>query len=65
MNEEEKLKKRVVKEDGVKLPDPNPEKKANKIIKKQDCRHPDLKNRFAAVRFLCIVLYTYYKNFFK
>ena len=31
MNEEEKLKKRVVKEDGVKLPDPNPEKKANKI----------------------------------
>lgn len=32
MNEEEKFKKRVVKEDGVKLPDPNPEKKANKII---------------------------------
>lgn len=32
MNEEEKFKKRVVKEDGTKLPDPNPEKKANKII---------------------------------
>ena len=33
MNEEEKFKKRVVKEESIKLPDPNPEKKANKIIK--------------------------------
>ena len=32
MNEEEKFKKRVVKEESIKLPDPNPEKKANKII---------------------------------
>lgn len=27
MNEEEKFKKRVVKEESIKLPDPNPEKK--------------------------------------
>lgn len=32
MNEEEKFKKRIVKEDEVKLPDPNPEKKTDKII---------------------------------
>ena len=33
MNKEEKFKKRVVKEESIKLPDPNPEKKANKIKK--------------------------------
>lgn len=32
MNEEETFKKRIVKEDEVKLPDPNPGKKADKII---------------------------------